>query len=87
MSGNHNRGPGPVPARWMHCPRKAAATIVNKFLAFKTPLSSAFDDQVPEECRFTPEMLFNSMKSHEVLPLLIFYVLNHFISYLLDVKF
>lgn len=66
MSGNHNRGPGPVPARWMHCPRKAAATIVNKFLAFKTPLSSAFDDQVPEECRFTPEMLFNSMKSHEV---------------------
>lgn len=57
---------GPIPARWLHCPRKAVNLIQNKFLAFKTPLSSAFDNQVPEECRFTVDMLILSLKSQRL---------------------
>ncbi|KAJ9574878.1 hypothetical protein L9F63_007941, partial [Diploptera punctata] len=68
MSGNRqdNKSPGPIPARWLHCPRKSAGLVVNKFLAFKTPLSSQYDDQVPEECRFEPGMVFASMKSYRI---------------------
>lgn len=58
--------PGPIPNRWLGCPRKAADLIVGKFLAFKTPLSSKFDSKVPEECRFQPKFLFMSMKSYKV---------------------
>ena len=63
---NWNESRGPVPPRWLHCPRKAIKLIQNKFLAFKTPLSSAFDSQVPEECRFTVDMLFASLKSQRL---------------------
>ncbi|XP_015605380.1 mRNA-capping enzyme [Cephus cinctus] len=59
-------GPGPVPPRWLDCPRKAVKLVHNKFLAFKTPLSSEFDSQVPEECQFTVDMLFASVKSHKL---------------------
>lgn len=58
--------PGPIPPRWLHCPRKSTLLIGNKFLAFKTPLSSKFDDQVSPEHRFSPAMLFSSMKSYKV---------------------
>ncbi|CAG0887238.1 unnamed protein product [Darwinula stevensoni] len=60
------KGPGPLPPRWLHCPRKATTLIAGKFLAFKTPLDARFDDQVPEECRFYPEMVLESMKSYQV---------------------
>ena len=75
MSSNRqdSRGPGPIPPRWLHCPRKSVELVANKFLAFKTPLSSLFDDQVPEECRFKPGMVFTSMKSYKVC-ILHFYV-------------
>ncbi|XP_076635153.1 mRNA-capping enzyme-like [Colletes latitarsis] len=63
---NWNDNKGPIPPRWLTCPRKAVKLIQNKFLAFKTPLSSAFDSQVPEECRFTLEMLFASLKSQKL---------------------
>ncbi|XP_053998152.1 mRNA-capping enzyme [Hylaeus anthracinus] len=63
---NCNRNKGPIPPRWLHCPRKAVKLIQNKFLAFKTPLSSAYDNQVPEECRFTLDMLFASLKSQKL---------------------
>ena len=63
---NRNESKGPIPPRWLHCPRKAVKLIQNKFLAFKTPLSSAFDSQVPEECRFTVDMLFASLKSQKL---------------------
>lgn len=65
MSSSNESG-GPVPPRWLHCPRKAMKLIQNKFLAFKTPLSSAFDSQVPEECRFTTDMLFAYLKSQKL---------------------
>lgn len=48
-----------IPPRWLNCPRKGSL-IADKFLAFKTPLSEVYDDQVPEECRFSPEMLLAS---------------------------
>ena len=40
--------------------------IGDKFLAFKTPLSSQFDGQVPVECRFNPSMLVSSLKQYKV---------------------
>ncbi|XP_043268490.1 mRNA-capping enzyme [Venturia canescens] len=61
-----NTSKGPVPARWLHCPRKASKLIANKFLAFKTPLSSEFDSQVPQECSFNVNMLFSSVKSQRL---------------------
>ena len=59
-------GPGPPPPRWLKCPRKSDGLIGGKFLAFKTPLDDRYDDQVPPEYRFSPSMLFNSMKSYKV---------------------
>lgn len=58
-----NRGPGPLPNRWLYCPRKSESIIAERFLAFKTPLSSAFNDQMPMDCVFMPEMLFGYCKS------------------------
>lgn len=63
MSKN-SRGPGRVPDRWLHCPRKSSRLIAERFLAFKTPLSEQFDSQVPDDCRFTPKMLFSLTKSY-----------------------
>uniref|UniRef100_A0A1A9WAG5 mRNA-capping enzyme n=1 Tax=Glossina brevipalpis TaxID=37001 RepID=A0A1A9WAG5_9MUSC len=60
---HHNRGPGPIPNRWLYCPRKSDGVIAEKFLAFKTPLSAAFLDQMPLECIFQPEMLFDYCKT------------------------
>lgn len=60
------RGPGPIPNRWLHCPRKATDLIIGKFIAFKTPLSTDFEDQVPPECRFPPSMVFEYYKRKKV---------------------
>ncbi|KAJ8676876.1 hypothetical protein QAD02_012663 [Eretmocerus hayati] len=57
---------GPIPPRWLHCPRKSEKLITNKFLAFKTPLSSEFDEQVPEADRFSVSMLLTALRSHHV---------------------
>ncbi|KAJ2944534.1 hypothetical protein O0L34_g3880 [Tuta absoluta] len=61
-----HRDSGPVPSRWLKCPRKATGLVAGKFLAFKTPLGHQFNDKVPEENRFTPSMLFLYMKSLKV---------------------
>ncbi|CAG9814037.1 unnamed protein product [Phaedon cochleariae] len=66
MSNRHKRSPGPVPPRWLHCPRKSDDLIMGKFMALKTPLGSNFDDQVPPECRFPPKMLFDYCKSKKI---------------------
>lgn len=60
------RDPGPIPKRWLRCPRKATGLVADKFLAFKTPLGPQFNDQVPEENRFTPSMLMAYTKSMKV---------------------
>lgn len=61
----HN-DPGPLPSRWLNCPRKSSGLIADKFLAFKTPLGSQFNDCVPDVNRFTPGMLFDCMKDSKV---------------------
>lgn len=58
--------PGPIPARWLYCPRKAAALVAGKFLAFKTPLSHKYNSVLADEFRFTPKMLFMTMKNYKV---------------------
>ncbi|KAK7091176.1 mRNA-capping enzyme-like [Littorina saxatilis] len=63
MSKNYN--PMQIPPRWLHCPRKSAL-LQDKFIAFKTPLDSRYDDQVPEESRFSLDMLFQSLKTYKV---------------------
>lgn len=60
------KNPGPVPPRWLHCPRKSDGLIINKFMVMKTPLSSDFDEQVPPACRFTPKMVFDNCKLKKV---------------------
>ena len=60
------KNPGPIPPRWLNCPRKSLALIGGKFLAFKTPLDSKYDDQVPAQYRFPSQMLFDSMRAYKV---------------------
>jgi len=59
-------GPGPIPPRWLNCPRKSSSLVAQRFLAFKTPLDERYDSQVPIENRFGPKMLFQTMKAHKV---------------------
>jgi hypothetical protein len=40
--------------------------ISDKFIPFKTPLDSRYDDDVPEECRFNFDMLLESLKNGKV---------------------
>lgn len=63
---NCNGNKGPIPPRWLNCPRRAITLVQNKFLAFKTPLSSSFNSQVPEACRFTVDMFFAFLKSERL---------------------
>jgi len=59
-------GTGPIPPRWLRCPRKSGELIAGKFLALKTPLDGKFDSQVEPQFRFAPSMLLASMKSYKV---------------------
>lgn len=59
-------GRGPIPDRWLYCPRKSDSLIADKFLAFKTPLCDDFSSRMPEECIFTPKMLMAFMKAIKV---------------------
>jgi len=61
-----DKGPGPIPPRWLKCPRKSDALVGNRFLACKTPLDEKFNDQIPIEFRFSPTMLIHSMRQHKV---------------------
>ncbi|XP_058126525.1 mRNA-capping enzyme [Anopheles ziemanni] len=61
-----SRGPGPIPHRWLHCPRKSDTLIAGRFLAFKTPLKQEFESQIPIGCHFTPSMLVDLMRRHKV---------------------
>ncbi|KMZ09711.1 mRNA-capping enzyme [Drosophila simulans] len=63
---DRERGSGPLPNRWLYCPRKSDTIIAERFLAFKTPLSSKFHDKMPIECTFQPEMLFEYCKTLKV---------------------
>ncbi|XP_044283809.1 mRNA-capping enzyme isoform X2 [Varanus komodoensis] len=54
-----------IPPRWLNCPRRGQP-VAAKFLPLKTMLGPKYDDQVAEENRFHPSMLFNYLKSLKV---------------------
>ncbi|KAI4500336.1 hypothetical protein M0802_004753 [Mischocyttarus mexicanus] len=66
MSSYGNSSQLPIPPRWLHCPRKAIKLVRNKFLAFKTPLSASYANNLPEENLFTIDMLFASLKNEKI---------------------
>ncbi|XP_050415572.1 mRNA-capping enzyme [Patella vulgata] len=53
-----------IPPRWLNCPRKGQI-IEDTFIPFKTPLSEKYSDQIPDECIFNVDMLFNSVKIYK----------------------
>ena len=57
--------PGPLPQRWLHCPRKGFSIIGDKFLAFKTPLDTRYDNSMSDEFYFHPDMVLASVKSQK----------------------
>lgn len=64
--GSNDRGPGPIPDRWLNCPRTSNSFIVDKFLAFKTPLSNRFNNQMEPQHYFEPETVFSFAKMFKV---------------------
>lgn len=62
MSSHGKMQSGPIPPRWLKCPPKSLGFLTNKFLIFKTPLSSAYDSQVKDDI-FQVELVFQSMKN------------------------
>ncbi|KRZ14995.1 mRNA-capping enzyme [Trichinella zimbabwensis] len=56
------------PARWLKCPRKGDL-VAGIFLPFKTPLSAQYNDSVPEEHRFTPNMVLQNEYSEKTIGL------------------
>lgn len=61
-----NNDCGPIPSRWLNCPRRSETLIDGKFIALKTPLSNKFDSKVPPACRFSPKMFFDICKLKKV---------------------
>ena len=56
----NNSGPPPsltIPNRWLDCPRRGSI-VAEKFLPFKTPLDSRYNDSIPPAKRFNLDMLF-----------------------------
>lgn len=66
VSKNDDREPGPIPDRWLNCPRLSSSVIASKFLAFKTPLNVRFNPQIQPQHRFQPDMVFDYMKADKV---------------------
>lgn len=65
-NGHSDDGPGPIPDRWLLCPRNATEFIAQRFLAFKTPLGSRYSSQMSPEHHFPPSMVFSFMKIEKV---------------------
>ena len=63
-NGKHDSQQLPLPPRWLKCPRKGQP--IDRFIPFKTPLDSKYDDQVPEEDRFTVDLLVASLAARKV---------------------
>lgn len=59
----HDNDSGPIPKRWLNCPMKCDEFVLNKFVAFKTPLSEKFDEKVHENV-FYPSMIFDYVKTY-----------------------
>jgi len=61
---------GFIPVGWLFCSAKAKKLILNKFLAFKTPLSYSYNKQIPEQDRFDVHMLFENLSDQSLRPTL-----------------
>ncbi|CAL8073132.1 unnamed protein product [Orchesella dallaii] len=64
--GRRQNNNGGVPPRWLNCPRKSEGFIAEKFLVFKTPLSSRYDNFVSAEKRFYPQMIVDYVKMRNI---------------------
>jgi len=53
-----------IPLNWLYCSKKASKLILNKFLAFKTPLSYVYNNQIPQEYRFDEHALFQDSNDY-----------------------
>jgi len=51
---------GKIPKGWLNCPRKSLL-ILDKFVAFKTPLDTRYCNALPETAYFTPGNFFEWM--------------------------
>lgn len=65
-SSNSHDDPGPIPDRWLDCPRISNSLIADKFLAFKTPLSARFSPKMEPKYHFPPDMVFSYIKMEKV---------------------
>lgn len=65
-NGHSDDSPGPIPDRWLLCPRNATEFIAQRFLAFKTPLGSRYSSQMSPEYHFPPSMVFSFMRIEKV---------------------
>ncbi|XP_019851710.1 PREDICTED: mRNA-capping enzyme-like isoform X1 [Amphimedon queenslandica] len=54
-----------IPRSWRHCP-KEGSLIANKFLPFKTPLSSQYDKDLSEKERFPPSVLTSYRDTYRI---------------------
>ncbi|RDD38378.1 mRNA-capping enzyme [Trichoplax sp. H2] len=55
----------PIPPRWLKCPRRGNV-VAGKFLPFKVPLDSRYNDQIPIEDRFDINMLFQFTNAYKI---------------------
>lgn len=80
QNGSSSDDPGPIPDRWLDCPRISDSIIAGKFYAFKTPLSSRFSPKIEPAKHFTPAMMFSNVKMDKVIQIIdaILFVLQQF---------
>lgn len=63
---NGDKCPGPIPDRWLNCPRVSSTVIAGKFLAFKVPLNIRFTPKLEAKDYFQPSAVFDYMKLEKV---------------------
>ncbi|KAL7668311.1 hypothetical protein ACOME3_009017 [Neoechinorhynchus agilis] len=51
-----------IPKRWINTTSMGSSLISDRFIVFKTPLSSKYDSLIPENKRFTPTIAANRMR-------------------------
>lgn len=66
VSKNDDRDCGPIPDRWLLCPRISSTIIAGKFVAFKTPLNARFSPKLQPQYQFQPNIVFEYMRAEKV---------------------
>eukprot|EP00126_Sphaerothecum_destruens_P004952 Sdes_comp18468_c0_seq1m8447 len=55
-----------LPPRWLKCPRRGNIVRGTRFIPFKTPLGKRFQNIVPDDCSFTPQMFVHYLAGNDV---------------------